>query len=242
MTQLFMHLCVAAAAALQVENPDRAGDVPGSAFESPQPDSPAQPKPKDPKDKDYDPAQVGFLVGGVIPKQIGYQPLNNQQRWELFVRQNFSLKGGAWFRNFGAAAGDHFGNRPEQWGQGAEGYFRRVGDRTARFTISSGIEHSMAAALGYEVRYLRCKCTGFWSRLGHTLAWNVITVNREGKNVFNLPKVAGAFSGEALSAAWTPGVRWDVRGYQGAFQEVTIGWFFNVLREFGPDIKRAFKK
>lgn len=233
--QLLLHLCVAAAASLSGDGRAPASLPPAEEGQSGSPAANVQ-------QKEYDPASVGFLVGGVLPKQVDYQPLTGQQRWELFVRQNFSLKGGAWFRNFGAAAGDHLGNRPEAWRQGAEGYFRRVGDRTARFTIASGIEHSLAAGLGYEVRYLRCRCTGFWPRLGHTLAWNVITVNREGRNVLNLPKVAGAFGGEALSAAWTPGVRWDVRGYQGALQEVTFGWFFNVLREFGPDIKRAFRK
>jgi hypothetical protein len=190
----------------------------------------------------YQPSSVNFAVGGIIPKDVAYQPLTGKQRWHLFLNENFSMQGGAWVRNFGFAAADHIQGRPLGWNQDPQGYFTRLGDRTFRFTASSALQYAGQAALGHDPRYLRCKCSGFWPRLGHVLTLSVLTYNRDGRRVFNVANFAGAFGSEAIAGLYTPGVDPIVRGYQGAAQQAVVGLSFNLMREFGPDIKRAFKK
>lgn len=187
-----------------------------------------------------DPAAVAFVVGGIVPKEAPYRPLSGEERWRLFLNENFAFKGGAYFRAFGAALPDHLNNRPEDWGQGSQGYFTRVGDRFVRFTLSTAFEHAGAAAAGLDPRYVRSKDDGLLRRFAHASQLAVLTYDREGNKTFYWSRFAGAFAGEAISAAWNPAVRWEVRGYQGAAQQVAAAWLFNMIREFSPDIKRLF--
>ncbi len=187
-----------------------------------------------------DPAAVSFLVGGIVPKEATWRPLSGDERWRLFFKENFDFRGGAYFRAFGAALPDHLKNRPEEWAQGSRGYFTRAGDRFARFTLSKALEHAGAAATGLEPRYVRSKEDGFGKRFLHASQLAVLTYDREGKKTFYWSRFAGAFAGEAISASWNPAVRWEVRGYQGAAQQVAAAWLFNMIREFSPDIKRLF--
>ncbi|MCU0244998.1 MAG: BatD family protein [Bryobacter sp.] len=153
-----------------------------------------------------------------------------------------SVKSGAYFRAFGSALPDHLNDRPQDWGQGTKGYMTRVGDRFARFTISSAIQNAGQYALGHDPRYVRCKCDGFWPRFGHATALSFMTYDRNGKKVFNVMNFAGAFGSEYIAGQWTPGTNPTVAGYQGAVQQIGAGWIFNVLREFGPEMKRAFTR
>lgn len=194
------------------------------------------------KGKEYDPAAVKFIIGGIVPKDQTYTPLTGQQRWQLFVNENFSVKSGAYFRAFGSALPDHLNNRPQDWGQGTKGYMTRVGDRFARFTMSSAIQNVGQYALGHDPRYVRCKCDGFWPRFGHATVLSFMTYDRNGKKVFNVMNFAGAFGSEYIAGQWTPGTNPTVAGYQGAVQQIGAGWIFNVLREFGPEMKRAFTR
>lgn len=194
------------------------------------------------KNKDYDPASVKFFVGGIVPKSEPYVPLTGEQRWQLFLNQNFSVKSGAYFRAFGSALPDHLNDRPQDWGQGAKGYMTRTGDRFARFTLSSAIQNAGQYALGHDPRYVRCKCEGFWRRFGHATTLSVMTYDRRGRKVFNVMEFASAFGSEYIAGHWTPGANPAVAGYQGAAQQIGAAWVFNVLREFGPEMKRVFTR
>lgn len=187
----------------------------------------------------YDPANINYGFGGVLPKDVPFRPMTGEQRWRMFVNDEFKNLGG-YMRAFGTSLIDQRQDRPAEWDQNASGYAKRFGSRFGKFAISSGIEHSTAYALGHDPRYIRCRCEGFFPRFGHALAYQVISYNREGKRVFYVSRLAGAFAGEAVSTAWLPGQKWYVEGYQGALQQVSIGAVFNVLREFGPEIKRKF--
>ena len=79
-------------------------------------------------------------------------------------------------------------------------------------------------------------------RVGHALAYQVVSYNRQGNRVFYVSRLAGAFGSEALSSARLPGQKRYVEGYQGAMQQMSIGSPFNVLREFGPELKRTFRR
>ena len=201
-----------------------------------------EPPPDAVKPRDYKPAQENFMIGGVLPKDVPYRPLTNEQRWRLFVNQSFSLKGGAWFGYaFGAAQG-HWRNRPAQWGQGARGYFSRVGDVVGRGTISNAIENGMDAMVGYDPRYARCKCEGAGRRLAHAFSWSFITYDRQGRKVFNYPKLTAAWASEAIGATWQPGTRWQVRGYQGMGEQLAFNAMFNIFAEFTPEVKKLLRR
>jgi len=179
----------------------------------------------------------GMLWGTIITRDE-FQPLTNQQRWGLYWRQTYWTPG-AFFGNAGPALGSHLRNEPPQWGQGMEGYAKRFGDQFARSAIRDTVSAAGSAALGYEVRYVKCQCKGTLPRIGHALLWNFITLNRSGKTVLNVPKFAGSFAGEFAGNTWRPA------GYNSAGDamrngaiRLAYGSAFNIIREFVPKKKK----
>jgi len=74
--------------------------------------------------------------------------------------------------------GDQINDSPPAWGSGFEGYARRVGSRQAQFVIQNSFVALGNGILGYEPRYDRCRCSGFWPRTAHVLKRNLVTYDR----------------------------------------------------------------
>lgn len=177
----------------------------------------------------------------VLPKDVDWKPVTGSERWKIYGDKTFASPG-AYFRSLGAAAGDHLAKDPPSWPQGAEGYGRRVGQRFATFTMQDTVEAGLSAAVGYEPRYLRCKCTGAGPRIAHAFKMNFITLDQGGKKVFNWPKFAGAYGAGMISTTWVKDYKWSAQGIQAGNSQLYFGVVLNVFREFGPEIKRAFKR
>jgi hypothetical protein len=178
---------------------------------------------------------------GVLPKEVEWKPVTSTQRWEIYRDKTFQSPG-AYFRAFGAAAGDQMNDRPVAWEQGLKGYSRRVGQRFITFTLQDSAESGLAAAAGYDPRYVRCRCTGAGARIGHAFKMNFLTLDSSGKKVFNWPKFAGAYGVGMLSTTWVNEYKWSSQGLQAGNSQLYFGVLFNVVREFGPEIKRKFKR
>lgn len=179
----------------------------------------------------------GMFWGTVITR-AEFQPLTGSERWGLYWRQTY-WRPGVLFGNAGPALGAHLNNEPPQWGQGAEGYSRRFANRFARSAIRDTASAAGSAALGYDVRYVRCDCKGFFPRFGHAIAWNFLTLNRDGKTVLNTPRIGATFASEFIGRTWMPA------GYNGAADamrsgamQLGIGAIFNSIREFSPRKQR----
>ncbi|GIU75860.1 MAG: hypothetical protein KatS3mg004_2947 [Bryobacteraceae bacterium] len=167
-------------------------------------------------------------------ERANYRPPTAAERWEIYWRSTYASPG-AFFRAAGPALGDHLNHRPGTWPQGAEGYARRFANRFARFTLQDSISHASSAALGYETRYVRCGCQGFFRRFGHALAWNFLTLDRHGHTVVNAPRVGAAFAAEFIGNAWMPpGYRTTAEAVRGVGVQLGIGALFNTVREFAP--------
>ena len=179
----------------------------------------------------------GMLWGTVITKDE-FQPLTGKERWSLYWRQSYA-RPGAFFGNAGPALGAHLENDPPEWGQGMEGYSKRFANRFARSAIRDSISAAGSAALGYDVRYVKCDCTGFFPRLGHSIAWNFLTLNRDGKTVLNVPRIGGSFAGEFIGRTWMPAGYNSVGDtFRSGGVQLGIGAVFNIVREFSPSKRR----
>ncbi len=169
-----------------------------------------------------------------------YRPLTNQERWREYTKDTFGP--GALFRAAGPALGDHLANRPEEWGQGAGGYFPRVASRFGRFTAQESIEHSLAFALRQDVRYERCRCSGFFRRAGNAVAQNFVTRNEHGNWTFASARAAGYFGGEFAGLAWMPASSTPSDALAAGGRRYALGAGFNMIREFWPEISRPFRR
>ncbi|MDX2179154.1 MAG: hypothetical protein SFV18_06145 [Bryobacteraceae bacterium] len=186
---------------------------------------------------------VGVITGAVLPKEVPWQPLTPEQRWRIYLRTNFTNPG-ALFRALGSSAGDHANDRPPEWGQGMEGYSRRAANRFAIFTMQGSIQAATAAAMGYDVRFQRCKCEGGWNRVGHAMKQSFVMKNREGKWRPNIPGWTGGLAATSIAVyGWYPSSERNFRQvYQAGVAQLVFPLAFNVVNEFIPDIQRVFKK
>jgi hypothetical protein len=96
--------------------------------------------------------------------------------------------------------------------------------------------------LGTEIRYVRSKSTNPWKRMGNAVVWQFMTYNSAGHYVFDLPSVSATYLQEIIGVQWVPGRTVTGYGLRSANQQMVQGIAVNMLREFLPDIKRAFRR
>jgi hypothetical protein len=171
-----------------------------------------------------------------------YRPLTSEQRWQLYARGVF------WnplipVRAAAGAAIAQWRDEPTEWGQGAEGFGKRIGHRYGRLAVMKSSEAAAAAALRHELRYMPSGSAGVWPRAAHALKANFVTLDRHGKRTAHVSRLGGIVAAELVSRRWMP------ERYRSAYQTtrgvaIQLGFnsAVNLLREFTPDLKRALRR
>ncbi|MGJ5816344.1 hypothetical protein [Paludibaculum fermentans] len=172
----------------------------------------------------------------------GDPALTGDQRVSLLVHNNF-LSTGAFFRTVGPALGAHIRDRPAEWEGSAEGFGRRLGTQFSIQTSRGLINSGAAALLGRDPRYQRCGCEGGWRRVGHALSGLVLSADRQGERRFDPSNLAASFGGGYVGASLYPSrYTVSVKGYQLGTQLTGQVMAQNLFLEFGPEIRRVFRK
>jgi hypothetical protein len=186
---------------------------------------------------------VNWLYGAYIPKDAPIVALDNNERYRLFIRQSFTTPG-IYIKTGFFAIHDQVRDSPPEWGDGFEGLAKRVGTRQAQFLLQNSFTSLGNAMVGWEPRYDRCKCSGFWPRTRHAIARNFVTYDRTEKHLRpQLMPYVGSFGAGVITATWQPGdPDYLVKGYQSALTQAWVGSLINVLGEFAPEITRKLKK
>jgi hypothetical protein len=169
-----------------------------------------------------------------------YRPLTKRERWRYYWEQNYTSPAVA-ACTFGTALRMQLDDRPGEWGQGAAGYSRRVASTFGRYTLAGSFQNAGAAALGHEVRYVRCRRTNKLVRLGNALTSPLFTFDSAGRAVPDVELVGGVIAGDAIAARWMPS---NERGRARLARQCSVDLgaqsLFNTLREFGPELRRLF--
>ncbi len=168
--------------------------------------------------------------------------MTGDQRLHFLYRRLF-LSPGTPLRIAVQAAFDQRANRPEEWGQGADAYGKRVLSRWGRSASRTGIETATAAALGYEQRYIRCNCDGVMRRTGHALAMTFVTYDRNGHWVPNVPRVGSTIAASFIARSWTPHESYTAgQNARSVTLPLLTASLVNVWREFSAPVTRRVKK
>jgi hypothetical protein len=186
---------------------------------------------------------VNWLYGSYVPKDVPLQPLNGKMRGKLYVRQTYTTWG-IYVKTFVFATRDQVHDTFPEWGDGFGGYAKRYGSRQAEFVIQNSTIALGDGLLGWEPRYDRCRCTGFWPRTGHALLRNYVTYDRTEQSFRpQIMPYLGAFAGSVTASTWQPGrINWQVKGYQAVITQVPVGMGINWLSEFAPEIFGVIRK
>jgi hypothetical protein len=128
---------------------------------------------------------------------------------------------------------------PEEWGQGAGAYGKRVASTVGYTAVYGVLAFGLDSTLHQDPRYFRSRSTGFWRRTGHALRAVVVTRTDRGGETLSTWRLGSAYGAAFLSNQWYPDRLNTVR--LGVAQgSLRLGFDFaaNLGSEFWPDIKR----
>jgi hypothetical protein len=133
-----------------------------------------------------------------------------------------------------AAGLGQIGNSPPEWGQGAEGYGKRIGSDFGLAATATTFRYGLAEAFKEDTLYYRCDCRGFISRMNHAVL-STLTARRgeDGHRVFSIPALIAPYAGSFTAVyGWYP----NRFGAKDAFR---IG-NYDMLAQMGANIGLEF--
>jgi len=184
-----------------------------------------------------------WLLGSAVPRNRELDPLTNDERFRLYLRQTY-FNPGTYGKRIAGAAIDQARDVPHQWGEGWQAYGKRFASRYGQFVIQNTLKSAGDAAFGYEPRYDQCRCQGFWRRTKHSIVRNFVTYNSTERELRpQVPLYGAAFLAGMTASAWKPGPR-NMRsaGLDAVAQQAGWGVLTNWSSEFSGDIGKKFSR
>ena len=162
-----------------------------------------------PSDSTVDPAGLSWVIK-LLPQSAPepWQKITPKQRWTLYQQTIFSG-----FGVLGAATGAAFSqwlDSPTEWGQGAEGYGKRLASSYGATIINGTIQYGTAALFHDDNRYYRSKASSFGGRFGAVVISPFVARNDHGGKRFSTSSFLGDAGQSTIPLAWSP------RSWQGA--------------------------
>lgn len=227
-------------AAQSTESSSQPKDTPPSP---PLPDAPSQAQGSPPSKEDD--THILHIVPTVDVTDPHYpvEPLTTSQKFELFANKAFDR-----FTFIKAAASAGIGqarNTPEGWGQGSAGFGRRYGAAWAGSVYGDFLTRfALPSLLRQDPRYFRKGQGPAGGRIGYALSRVVVTQGDNGRRQFNFSQVLGTLFAAALTNAYYPDEeRRAGRTFARAGRQLALSAGLNVLKEFGPQLRRKmFRK
>ena len=191
------------------------------------------------------PADAPSRVLGVLPNYRTVEDTGTFER--LTVRRKFYIgyKDSTDYPIFIVAAGlaglAQLTDQHAAFGQGLEGYGKRLGGSVADQLIGNFLtESALPSLLREDPRYFRRGRGGVWSRTGYAASRVFVARNDHGNWTFNFAEVGGNAIGAAIGNAYYPGERRLGDNFQRFSSQMATDAFSQILKEFWPDIKRKY--
>jgi hypothetical protein len=186
-------------------------------------------------------------------------PLTSKQKFAVVTRGSFDYVQFPWYAFLAGIS--QASNSEPGFGQGWEGYGKRLGSAAADGTIENYMTAAMLPSLLHQdPRFFQLGHGSFQRRALYAMSRNLITRGDSGKHEFNFSEVLGGAMAASISTysyhpkgqyvtTTTPGVlRYipssrtlsntaKVWGTQYAYDTLTV-----VIKEFWPDIRRKIRK
>jgi hypothetical protein len=127
---------------------------------------------------------------------------------------------------------------PDDWGQGAGAYGKRVASTVGRSAIHAVLAFGLDSTLHQDPRYFRSRSTGFSRRTAHALRGTILTRTDRGGETLSTWRLGSAYGAAFLSNQWYPDRLNTVR--RGAMRgSLRLGFDFasNLGSEFWPDLQ-----
>lgn len=169
-----------------------------------------------------------------------WRPLTGRERLALFWNDTYGSPGAFLALSVSAMAGQ-MQDKPAQWSADGNGYTRHFASAYGQLAARNLIHEGMAAASGFDPRYIPCQCKGVFRRSGHALKMSFATFTHSGRLTLDVPQLAGAYGAGMISTYWYPHRLYNplVQGVQFGHEEMGEVFVENVFHEFTSNLKSA---
>lgn len=178
---------------------------------------------------------------GTVEMAENVCPMTVSEKGQLWLRHTYSPY------NLVAAAGSAgiwqaTQSRHEGFGQGWDAYGSRFGAALANRESSDFFRtFVLSSALRMDPRYFRQGSGSFGSRFGYAISRVVVGRTDHGHATFNAPEILGSVGSAGLSNLYYPeSDRTASRTLESAALNIAADAGWNVLKEFGPELRRMF--
>ena len=105
-----------------------------------------------------------------------------------------------------AAGINQYSNAPPEWGQGAQGFGKRMGSDFAIAAIGTTTRYGLAEAFRDDTLYYRCECRGVLPRMRNAVVSTLIARRgQDGHRVFSVPALLAPYAGAMIAVyGWFP--------------------------------------
>jgi hypothetical protein len=188
---------------------------------------------------------VNNRVLGVLPnyrsgeESAPFEPLSVRRKFYIGYKDSTDYP---IFFVAGALAGlGQMTNQHPEFGQGMEGYGKRLGGSVADQLVGNILTESvMPALLREDPRYFRRGEGGVWSRTGYAASRVFVARSDKGNWTFNFAEVSGNAISAAVGNAYYPHERKLGDNVQRFYSQMATDAFSQILKEFWPDLKRKY--
>ncbi len=167
-----------------------------------------------------------------------FKPLTPKQKMKVAFDDSFDPSA---FLVAGVFAGVSMAQRQyPHFGVGAEGFGKYYGGAFADQAIGNIMTEGLfPIALHQDPRYFTKNKGGFWRRTGYAISREVITYGDDGRNHFNTSEITGNFVAAGISNLYYPAADRSFANTANKWgQQLGLDTFFNITKEFWPDIRR----
>jgi hypothetical protein len=148
------------------------------------------------------------------------------------------------FAMSGVSAGySQMTDSPTEWGQGGDGYSKRVGSAVASSVIRAGLAFGLDSTLHQDPRYYRSDSAGLWPRTAHALRGTILTRTDSGRETLSVWRLGSAYGAAFIADQWYPDRLNTLRhGLYSGSTRLGFDLAKNVIAEFWPDLKRKISR
>ena len=159
---------------------------------------------------------------------------------EYYFRHTFGVS--SHIGSFANAGWNQLRTSPDEWGEGGDGFGKRLASAYARRFVKNTVDFGVATFRGEVMEYTRCDCGG-WSRVGHAVKYTFLRKSDDGGSTLAAGRLAGAFASGFAANLWYPDSRNSVNhALRRSALCLGLDAGKNVLKEFWPDVKRKFRR
>ena len=128
---------------------------------------------------------------------------------------------------------------PREWGQGAQGYSKRLGSTLAYAGIRNLIGFGLDTTLHQDPHYHRSGESGFWRRPGHAFQGTIFAQKDSGGETLATWRFGSAYAATFISNEWYPDRLNTVKlGFAQGTTQIGFDLLGNLGAEFWPDVKK----